>query len=416
MKSIITSIFCLYCIFASGQQDRIWSDRIHTLRTLVNGKWGQPSILTLGTGDYLEISFDDFTHQYTRYMYKVTHCDASWKPTKGLFETDYLEGVNGELPIENYKQSLNTTMLYTHYSFQLPNRDLKPILSGNYIVTIYEDGKEDTPVSTVCFSVVDPLMTLSASVSTNTEIDWNDSHQQVSFEIAYNGLRIFNPAQEIKTYVCQNRRSDNAVINAPFNYQTGSGLKWEHNRTLIFNAGNEYRKFEILNTHRGSMGIDKIDWFDPFYHATLIPDKPRKNYIYDEDQDGNYYIRTDEYGDNDTQSDYLFIHFRLETEARLDGDYYVNGGWSYDRFLPEYKMTYNPEERAYEATVLLKQGYYNYQYLFVPHGSKQGLTDLIEGNFYQTENEYIIYIYYSPQGSRYDQLVGFRRIRFAPNQ
>jgi hypothetical protein len=72
----------------------------------------------------------------------------------------------------------------------------------------------------------------------------------------------------------------------------------------------------------------------------------------------------------------------------------------------------NPETKAFETIQLLKQGAYNYQYLFVPTNSNKTTTDLTEGNYYETENEYLILVYHRPFGERYDRLIGVQQVYF----
>ena len=161
-----------------------------------------------------------------------------------------------------------------------------------------------------------------------------------------------------------------------------------------------------------TLGVNKLRWFDPYYHAELYEGKRRVNYLYDEDQNGKYLVRSEEYDDADIQADYVLVHFTLKAEPLVEGDYYVMGDFSLQRFLPECKMEYQDDREAYEATVLLKQGYYNYLYLHVDDPEEAGTTAEAEGDFYQTENKYSILVYFRPPGGRYDQLVGVREMRF----
>ncbi|MEG1580220.1 MAG: DUF5103 domain-containing protein [Bacteroidaceae bacterium] len=419
-QKVLCSIAMLFlCLTLHAQRNEIFSEQIRSLRVLVDNNWTLSPIVTLGARQHIEISFDDLTHEYHRYVYRVEHCDALWQPSTDLLQSDYLSGINEDTPIEGYKQSLNTTQLYTHYSLRIPNENMGLLLSGNYRVTVLleDENNKITPVLTAHFSVVEQCVSIRASVSTNTDRDWNDHLQQLEMALSYGSLAVRDARQEMKTIVLQNNRWDIAVINAPASYITTSGLQWTHNKALIFDAGNEYRKFELLSLHYAGMGIDHLKWFPPYYHATLLLDKPRCNYVYDEEQNGNYFIRTSDNSENDTQSDYVYVHFSLQAEARLDGDFYLNGEWTRDLFLPEYKMHYNADKKVYEASILMKQGYYNYQYLFVPSSDPtRGFTKQAEGNFYQTENKYSIFIYYRPTGSRYDRLVGYRTIEFNPNR
>ena len=220
-------------------------------------------------------------------------------------------------------------MLYTHYSLRIPNEDISLKLSGNYKVTIFNDeDDEPVPVLTACFSLVEPGVGIGAEVSSNTDIDFNKYHQQISFSINYGLINIIDPHRELKTVVMQNRRTDNCVINPRPNIQTMKKIEFTHNRQLIFPAGNEYRKFEILDVHIPTLNVDLMQWCDPYYHATLYTDLPGRNYIYDEDQNGAFIIRNSDDYDNEITSDYIFTHFSLQCPEIPNGNVYINGAWT----------------------------------------------------------------------------------------
>lgn len=416
MKKITVLLSLLCCASAiTAQRHEILDRQLHTLQVVVNDDPLLPPIMNLGGGNHLEIGFDEFSHEYHRYIYKVEHCNADWSPSTEIFESDYMNGFNGE-PIEDYEKSFNTTVLYTHYSLRIPNENISLKLSGNYKLTVYNDeGDEPVPVLTACFSLVEPGVGIGATVSTNTDIDFNKSHQQVDFSVNYGLVKVIHPHRELKTVVMQNRRWDNCVVNPKPNIQAANKIEFTHNRQLIFPAGNEYHKFEILDVHIPTLNVDRMEWFDPYYHATLYPNQTARNYLYDEDQNGAFIIRNSDDEDVATTCDYVFTHFTLKSPQLPGGEVYLNGEWTYNRFIPEYRMTYNRETQAYEATALLKQGYYNYNYLFVPDGETQGNSGRTDGNFYETENEYIILVYHRPNGGRYDKLVGYRRMNFKIN-
>ena len=397
---------------ANAQRNEAFTQSIKTIRTVANGNWEQPPIIELGTDEYIEISFDELSHQYHRYTYKITHCNADWQPS-GLSELDYLDGFNGNT-IDYYANSFNTTMLYTHYALEIPNEDVSITASGNYVVSVYDDDNGGEHVLNACFSVVEQQVGIAASVSSNTDIDTNSTHQQVSFSIHYGNYDIRNPASEVKVQVFQNQRRDNMVTGITPTYQQPGQLQYVHNRRLIFDAGNEYRRFELTNVHYATQGVDHVRFFDPYYHAVLFTDKSRRNYSYDVDQDGRYFIRYNEAEDNDTEADYIFIHFSLAWgDAPLhSGGLYLQGAFTDGRFDASSRMTYNPRTQTYEAVQLLKQGAYNYLYLYVPDGSTQGSTLPVEGNSYETENEYMILVYHRPFGGRYDRLIGRVVVKF----
>ena len=376
------------------------SDMINTLRTVSNGDWERAPIITLGSNETIEFSFDEMSHEYHRFTYHITHCDAQWKHSN-LIESEYMDGFNDQ-PIEDWENSLNTTFDYTHYNLTLPNSEVSLKLSGNYRLSIQEDGKE---VAWFRFMIVENMHNLAATVDGNTDIDTRKSHQQLNMTISLNGLNVTNPDREIYTVVMQNRRFDNAVIDPKPTYNSGNRLTYEHCRELIFPAGNEFRRFEIINMYDYFRNVDRVSYHNPYYHATLIQDTRHHAYTFDYDHNGRYLIRYNQASDSDTEADYLFVHFNLASELMTGGKMYVSGHFNGGNLTSRYEMEYDGQEKAYQATVLLKMGAYDYQYIWVPDGEAIGQTKPTEGDWYETKNEYLILLYYRQRGSRYDRLV-----------
>lgn len=392
-----------------AQQTRSLSRQVRTVRVIVNHDPLQPPVARLGAP--VEISFDELSHDYTRYIYKVEFCNADWTPADEIFESDFLEGFNGQ-PIEDFETSFNTTILYTHYSFSFPNENVRLRLPGNYRVLVYSDelDSSDDPVLEACFSLLKPEMSVAVDVSSNTDVDFNQQHQQVTFSVNYGRRRVVDPQRELKTAVFQNRRWDNAVFNLLPNIQNATGVEWTHKRELIFPAGAEFHKFEILNVQLNGMGVDRMIWEPPHRHAVLFAPQPLRNYTYDQDADGAYVIRAYDDESPDTQAEYLYVHFLLQSPRLPGGDVYVTGLWDNGFPDPECRMEYNDVMGVYECPVLLKQGYYNYQFRQLSDAGV-GQTSRSEGDFYETENEYLILVYHRPQGERYDALVGYSLVK-----
>ena len=376
------------------------SDRVNTLRTITCGDWERAPIITLGSDETIEFSFDEMSHRYHRFTYHITHCDARWEASD-LIESEYMEGFNDQ-PIDSWENSLNTTFDYTHYTLTLPNNDIILKLSGNYRLSIREDGKE---VAWFRFLISEDMHNLSASVSGNTDIDTHKAHQQVDMTVSTNGLTLRDPDKEIYTVVMQNRRFDNAVINPQPTYNSGGKLTYEHCRDLIFPAGNEFRRFEAVNMYEYFLNVDRISFHDPYYHASLMEDTRHHAYTFDFDHNGRFLVRYNQADDSDIEADYLFVHFNLLSEPLEGGKMYVSGLFTGGNSGPEWEMEYNRVSGRYEATILLKQGAYDYQYLWIPEGNAVGQTKPVEGDWYETKNEYLILLYYRQRGLRYDRLV-----------
>jgi len=390
-----------------AQRNETHHPRIATLQVVAGTDWLSMPITWLG-GSPINIDFDDLTHDYHRYTYQIVHCDAHWQPSDGLNDTDYLQGINGEYVIEDVEQSLNTDRLYTHYHLSIPNANCSLKMSGNYKVIVTDDNTGEEML-TACFMVVDPKMSVALGYDSNTDIDVNKRHQQVSMSVDFGDIRVTNPTQQLKTVVLQNGRWDNAVANAQPDYVSADGLRWRHCRQLIFDAGNVYRKFELLDLDHPTMGIDELSWDGTQYHAYLHTDEPRPSYVHDESPQGSFYIRNSDNQAPTYTCGYAQVHFSLKA-PRQAGKVYINGDWTYDELSSQYTMQYDDSTSCYHATLPLKQGYYSYQYLVQQSdGTLRPVSS--EGNFYQTQNRYDALVYYRGPGDRCDRLVGWKNVR-----
>ena len=404
------AIFFLSLVFICNlnicaQRNEILDKNIASLQVVANNDWLSLPIITLNSNDFVNISFDDLTHEYHRYCYKIEHCEADWQTSSALFESDYIDGFASGNTIDDVQESTNTVQLYTHYKISFPNNKCRPKISGNYRVTIYDENDEKHVVCRAYFMIVEPSMAVHLNVTTNTDIDINGKHQQVEMAVDYGNNIVSNPQTQIKTVVMQSNRWDNAVVNARPQYIKANGLQWIHCKDFIFDGGNEYRKFETLDVTHTTMGLESINWDGHNYHAWIWTDEPRPSYIYDKDANGAFLIRNSDNIDNDVNSDYIITHFRLKSPQTAD-PIYINGFFTNDRFLPQYEMKWNEKNQQYEGELLLKQGYYSYQYLMMkPEGKLKPVPS--EGNFYQTENTYQALIYFKANGDRTDRLVGY---------
>ncbi|GHT71088.1 hypothetical protein FACS189455_2100 [Bacteroidia bacterium] len=315
---------------------------------------------------------------------------------------------------EDYSNSFGTNMDYVNYKLFFPNEDLTMKVSGNYVVRVFAENDPKNPVISACFSVIEPEIKIDMRVSSRTDIGVNKLHQQVSFDINYTNFKI-SPMQDIKAIVLQNNRTDNSsgFIN-PLNIKSNQ-LTYDHNPKLIFEAGNEYRKFEVISFKYSGLGIESMSYHAPYYHADIRTDKIRadRSYSYDEDANGKYIIRNRDGVDYDTEADYFFAHFYLPAQQPFNDDVYILSE-IFNNIADECsKMDYSEKEKAYVKTLILKQGYYNYLYVTKKKGSDALSTALIEGNFFQTENQYSVYVYYRPAGARYDKLIGFQKLKYS---
>lgn len=412
MKRLIYLL--LMCIVAVGNmaafdtQVHIFDNNVKSLKIAPISNMYFPPIYVLGSDDVLNVNFDylDLDAQYLRYS--VVHCDANWRPSQ-LVESEYVDGFN-QADITDFKHSEATFVHYFNYDFVIPNENMVITKSGNYLLKVYRQDDPDDVIFQTRFSVCENTMGVYAEVTTNTDVDYNAHYQQVNFVVTSRDGYISDPYNEITAIVSQNSRPDREVVVSKPLMVSGNKLTYEHNRDLIFPAGNEYRRIDMVNVNSMNMGVEKIQYFEPYYHATLYTALPRVDgqYLYDKTQFGRFTIRTSGAYDSDVESDYIVTHFTLYTGERLEGgNLFVQGEFTLGLPAEQCLMRWDDNNGTYNCDILLKQGAYNYQFLWVPDGTGVGQTAMIEGDKYQTCNEYLVKVYDRPFGERYDHFVGF---------
>ena len=414
MKRILILLAVVMMCVAAHASDiadthtRTFDPAFRSLLVRLDGNYMFPPIITRGNDDHITFSFDELKDDRSYLRYTLVHCDADWKPS-GLVDSEFVDGFN-YADIEDYEFSSGTLSQFVHYQFTLPNEQMQPLISGNYLVRVYREEDPDDVVLQARFMVCENEVKVPIEVTSRTDIDYNDRHQQLSIKVDTRNYRVQNMYNDLKLRITQNQRPDTEVaLSAPM-MVNGNVAVFDHMKQLVFTAGNEYRRIETVATNYLTMGVEAVEYFHPLYHVTLRTDLPRTNepYIYDQTQHGRYFIRNAESDNSATCADYMVTHFFLNTAGPVQGGkIYINGEFTYNLFSPTTLMKYDAATGGYTCDLLLKQGAYNYQYLFVPDGSATGLTARIEGDKYQTVNEYLVRVYHRRQGERYDRFIGY---------
>lgn len=397
--------------YAADTMTGIFNERIRTLEiNLGDDPFGLP-VLVLGSDDYITVQFDHLDDDRQYFRYSLTHCNSRWQPS-GLTDSEFLDGFN-EGTIDNYDFSRGTSVHYVHYSLIIPNEQVRPTISGNYLLRIYPESEPDSTLLQCRFMVSEQTAPVSISVSPQTDIDYRASHQQLSIAVDTERAQVEDIFNDLFIVAGQNGRLDSEIsIRQPLRV-SGSTAYFEHSPALIFDAGNEYRRFETVTEHYPGIGVDNIEYFDPYYHYTLNHDTPRDeaDYSYDRTQHGRFFIRRSNADDSNLEADYGVVHFSIDMPEMPGTMIFIDGNLTDRRFDANSQMVYNPARGQYERAMLLKQGSYNYQYLAVPPGARRGYTSIIEGDKYQTSNEYFVRVYHRRRGDRYDRLIGVAAIQ-----
>ncbi|MCM1483924.1 MAG: DUF5103 domain-containing protein [Muribaculaceae bacterium] len=387
----------------------VFSPDIRTVNISVRGGNGfGPDVIALNSPQRIVVSFDELADDRRYMRYELIHCDRNWNPD-GLPEPMYIDGFN-QADVSDYAMSQATTVHYVNYRITIPSADMKITASGNYILRVYDEERPDDTLLQVRFSVVEGGALVSGQISGITDVDYRKGHQQIDLCVDTRNIPVYNPLSEITVKVMQNGDylSERTALH-PMRV-SGSKLYYEHDSNLIFPAGNEFRRFETVSLRYPGMGICHSEYLNTYYYAVLCPDSPRSSvpYTYDQTQHGAFVIRnTDIPGSErpDTEADYAVTVFTFKSPRLTGQDVYIDGDLTLNNSIEP--MEYDDEYGAYTQSLLLKQGSYNYRFGTRPTGilNTPLNVELTEGNFYQTSNQYTVYVYQRRPGELYDRLV-----------
>ncbi len=390
-----------------GLSDNVFDNRLKTVLLYREGWELSYPIIRLRSDDRLILKFDVLGDDIETFCYTVIHCTKDWEESD-IFRNEYTDGFDDN-PIEEYKPSFNTTINYVHYSLAIPNERMTIRLSGNYILKIFPEGRPGEPVLTRRFMVTEEGVNISADVHRPRMTSASNNSQQVDFTIRYQGNSIIDPGNSIYSFILQNGRWDRVIANLVPDFIGNNELRYSSlSEKNIFRGGNEFRYFDIKSIRYQTEYVKRVDFLDRDYHVRLIPSENRefKPYFYWQDFNGKYIVAYQEGRDPDTDADYVNVYFSMPSSNPLPGGkLYVTGAFSNWMLNENNLMVYEPASSSYESTILLKQGWYNYEYVFVPEGSATSVP-MFDGDHYETENDYIILVYYRNPRDRYDRLAG----------
>ncbi|GAA4281360.1 DUF5103 domain-containing protein [Gaetbulibacter aestuarii] len=365
---------------------------------------GELPILKLG--EAFDLEFDALVSHEPDFYYTIEHFNYDWTPSV-LVKTEFLRGVDNQR-IQNYRNSFNTYELYSHYKLSIPNAQTQGLkVSGNYLISIYDSSGEK--IFSRKFMVYQNLVTPGISIKRSRNVKTIETTQTVDIEVS-GGNKINNPKQTINTLIIQNSNLNTAITNVKPQYTIGNKLIYRYTDKTAFPGGNEYLFFETKDVRSASQGVQFIELED-IYNSFLFVNRSRAllPYTYNPDINGRFFITALDTDNPEVEADYTMVHFALNYPELTDGSkIYVYGNYN-NYALDDYnQMLYNPETRRYETQFKLKQGFYNYKYVVVTADGKLN-EGQISGNFWQTENDYKVLIYYRDLGGRYDRIIGFNQ-------
>jgi hypothetical protein len=397
--------------------DYIYKSSIRTVQFHeASWEYGAP-VISLYGNEKLQLNFDDLDGDQKQYSISFVHCNADWTPSD-LMISEYLNGFY-DINILNFGYAVSTFQKYTHYSIVFPQagtqNNTQFIKSGNYILYVYANADKNDLVLSRRFMVYDNKLNIGATFRQSAGDGEQFKKQHIDFTVASAGYDMNNPQRDMKVIITQNNRWDNAITDIKPTFINGNQFIFSLDDKSTFNGGNEFRFFDIRSLRFMTEQVNEIYRDDNFnYHVRLQPDKSRANkaYLFYNDFNGNFLIRNRETrGNMDFEADYVYVHFSLPFNKPVaSGNFYILGKLTDWRMNKLSKMVYNYDRNAYEAKLYLKQGYYNYIYVLSNDSKSGGDQSLTEGNHWDTENDYCIYVYHRKFGTYYDQLIGYQKL------
>ena len=416
MKKITLLLFTIlfantYSFCQDVWYEKVYNPLVKTVKFEIEGVDFSLPILRLGSEDKIILKFDELVEENKQYSYSIIHCNSDWTKSE-LQPQEYIEGFEHGI-IENHLNSVNTIQRFVHYWQEFPSSMMKFLVSGNYILKVFQDDNPDNVIMVRRFMVYEQGANIRANAMMARSPDVQRLKQEVDVFISpASNMSFADPNRFVKVNVQQNGRRDN-VSELKLRQYKSNELEYSFNNSNIFEAGNEFRNFDFTSIRIRSQNVSNFDYIDGNNIVKLRPVVNRSNLPYTTigDLNGYYYIRNERADNNDLESDYAWVNFYLNVPINLEGSYYIWGELSDWYNNPQNKMEYDRSLNCYTLSLYLKQGFYNYMIMHKPNSSKLDYEiGKMEGNFSQTNNTYHIFVYYRKPGNYHDSLIGYQKI------
>ncbi|WP_127846806.1 type IX secretion system plug protein [Psychroflexus aestuariivivens] len=406
MKKIALVYLSLISFIASSQEyETLPPDFIKTIEFYGASEFSGTPVIPLNGN--LVLKFDDLTASENDYYYEIEHYNFDWTPSD-LAKNEFIEGFD-DIRLFNFTNSFTTLQPYTHHELKLPNSNTRKFkVSGNYMLKIF--NSQDEIIFSRKFIIYENLVDVAVTIKRSRELEHINEKQVVNFEIGRNNFIFRNPDNTVKTVVVQNNDFNTAIYDLKPQFTQGNRLIYKYDQESSFWGGNEYLNFDNKDIRVGTLRIQRIE-LQELYHSYLYPNFVREGrpYTYNPDINGAFRINTVQGEDIDIESDYAWVHFFLENYKDLNGgELHLYGRFNNYVLDNSTLMTYNKNKNLYENKLLLKQGFYNFKYVYL---DKNGNFDegFISGDHDETENDYMVLVYYRDIGARYDKVIGIGR-------
>ena len=376
---------------------------IKTVQFRGNTDLGQLPIIQLGQPLFL--SFDDIIGDEASYFYTITHYNADWTPSI-LAKSEYMDGMDN-VRIFNQENSVSTLQLYTHYTLGIPNRNTRGLTkTGNYILKITDS--EGELIFSRKFMIFNPTLAVGVEIKRSRDLQFVNNKQVVRFFVDGGNTLLIDPKRNVKTVIIQNNDLNTAIAGLVPQYNIGNKLEYRYDQESAFWGGNEFFNFDSKDVRNATAAISHVE-LKNLYHHHLYTNITRayEKYTFNPDINGNFTVTTLQGDDPTIEAEYAWAHISLDhIRLAADKEVHIYGNFNNYTLDESTLMAFNLEKNRYELPILLKQGFYNFRYVVTDLDRNIIGPNVIDGDFWQTENDYRVLVYYRAPGARFDALLG----------
>ena len=400
---ILSLLLCFSIPAIHGQAyEQVEPEHFRTVQ--FKGLSGLSSLPVFRLGEPMQLSFDVLNGEEADFYYTITHYNFDWTESD-LSKGEYLDGFD-DTRITNYENSLNTLQIFSHYKLAFPNREVRKVTkSGNYLLSIFDD--DNNLVFSRKFMIYEELAGVGTEVKRARDISKIGEKQVVQFTVNSPSLLLINPKRNVKTLVIKNNELKRALTHLIPQYTIGTELIYRYDEESSFDAGNEYLYFDNKDVRAANNGVRRVELTD-IYDNYLYTSSPRKDrpYTYNPDINGDFQVRNISAENQNIEAEYVRIHFNLQFYENIGNkEIHIYGNFNNCSIDATTYMQYDEASDTYRNSRLFKQGFYNYKYVLVDTDGSI-VEGGIDGNFWQTENDYLVLVYYRAPGARYDRIIG----------
>ncbi|GAA4755404.1 DUF5103 domain-containing protein [Flavisolibacter ginsenosidimutans] len=410
MRYTFSLLVCFVTSLFANAQTVVYNPAIKSVKLFKAGDQTSFPAIVLNSGDLLQLEFDELGTSVKNYYCGFVLCNADWSPS-GLTSFDYTRGFQS-IRISTYRNSSLATMKYVHYSATVPDRNSAPSRSGNYLLKVFLNNDTTQLAFVKRFVVVNTMTQIAAQVQQPFNATLYRTGQKLQLGIqADRQINVLSPS-DIKVAVLQNENWQTALfLDKPTIYR-GNYFEYSDESITCFVGLKEFRWLDLRSLRLRSDRMERLDNMGDTVRVIVKPETSRneQTYVYFRDLNGGFTIESYENINPYWQGDYAYTHFKYfppGNKPLAGNDVYIFGEMTNYGADTTGLMHFNEESGAYEKTLLLKQGYYNYLYGTRPFRGGPLDFSQTEGNFWATENNYTVFVYYRPFGSRADECVGY---------